>query len=64
MRQDGAAFADYDLPTLVSHGKEKGIGHGLTVVHKMVQDHGGEVLIERTGPEGTLLRLIFPAECA
>ncbi len=35
----------------VSFGKENGTGLGLTVVQKIVQDHGGEVLLERT-PDG------------
>jgi len=45
----------------VSSGKEKGIGLGLTVVQKVMQNHGGEVTIERTGPDGTVFRLFFPA---
>ena len=45
----------------VSYGKEKGVGLGLTVVHKIMQNHGGEVSIERTGPEGTVFKLVFPA---
>jgi len=45
----------------VSHGKEKGIGLGLTVVHKIMQDHGGSVYVERTGPEGTVFKLRLPA---
>jgi signal transduction histidine kinase len=45
----------------VSAGKEKGIGLGLTVVQKIMQNHGGEVRIESTGPEGTVFKLIFPA---
>jgi signal transduction histidine kinase len=45
----------------VSAGKEKGIGLGLTVVQKIMQDHGGEVLLESTGPQGTIFRLVFPA---
>jgi signal transduction histidine kinase len=46
----------------VSYGKEKGIGLGLTVVHKIMQDHGGEVTIESTGPGGTTFVLVFPGE--
>jgi len=44
----------------VSHGKEKGIGLGLTVVQKIMQNHGGEVRVERSGPTGTTFKLIFP----
>jgi signal transduction histidine kinase len=44
----------------VSQGKENGTGLGLTVVHKIVQDHGGEVAIERTSPEGTVFHITLP----
>jgi len=44
----------------VSHGKENGTGLGLTVVQKIIQDHGGEVAVERTSPEGTVFRITVP----
>ena len=44
----------------VSHGKENGTGLGLTVVQKIVQDHGGDVTVEKTSPEGTVFRLLLP----
>jgi len=44
----------------VSQGKENGTGLGLTVVHKIIQDHGGEVNLERTSPEGTVFRITLP----
>lgn len=44
----------------VSHGKESGIGLGLTAVQKIVQDHGGEVSVEATGPSGTVFKLVLP----
>jgi signal transduction histidine kinase len=44
----------------VSQGKENGTGLGLTVVQKIVQDHGGEVAIDRTSSEGTVFRVTLP----
>jgi signal transduction histidine kinase len=44
----------------VSAGKETGIGLGLTVVQKIMQNHGGEVTVESTGPQGTIFKLTFP----
>jgi signal transduction histidine kinase len=45
----------------VSHGKENGTGLGLTVVQKIVQDHGGDVAVERTSSEGTVFLIVLPA---
>ena len=44
----------------VSHGKENGTGLGLTVVQKIVQDHGGDVVVERTSKEGTAFLIVLP----
>jgi signal transduction histidine kinase len=44
----------------ISHGKENGTGLGLTVVQKIVQDHGGDVNVEKTSAEGTVFRLLLP----
>jgi len=44
----------------VSYGKENGTGMGLTVVQKILQDHGGDVEVERTSPEGTTFRVSVP----
>jgi signal transduction histidine kinase len=44
----------------VSCGKENGTGLGLTVVQKIVQDHGGDVTVEKTSSEGTVFRLLLP----
>jgi signal transduction histidine kinase len=44
----------------VSYGKENGTGLGLTVVQKIVQDHGGQVLMERTSDARTVFRITIP----
>ncbi len=44
----------------ISYGKENGTGLGLTVVQKIVQDHGGEITVEKTSPAGTIFRVRLP----
>jgi len=44
----------------VSFGKENGTGLGLTVVQKIVQDHGGQVVLERTSDARTIFRITLP----
>jgi signal transduction histidine kinase len=44
----------------VSMGKENGTGLGLTIVQKIVQDHGGEIVVEKTSSQGTVFRLTLP----
>src|ERR1039457_5075094 len=44
----------------VSHGKENGTGMGLTVVQKILQDHGGDVVVEQTSSSGTTFRISVP----
>jgi signal transduction histidine kinase len=44
----------------VSFGKENGTGLGLTVVQKIVQDHGGKVVLERTSDARTVFRITIP----
>jgi signal transduction histidine kinase len=44
----------------VSYGKENGTGLGLAVVQKIVQDHGGEIAVERTAQGKTVFRIVLP----
>jgi signal transduction histidine kinase len=54
------AIRDKLFHPFVSYGKENGTGLGLTVVQKIVQDHGGEVLMERTADARTVFRITIP----
>ncbi len=57
-------IADQLFEPFVSHGKQKGTGLGLTVVHNVMQQHGGDASVERTGPDGTTFLLRFPPRAA
>ena len=44
----------------VSYGKENGTGLGLAVVQKIVQDHGGEISVQRSAGGNTIFRIVLP----
>jgi len=48
----------------VSYGKENGTGLGLTVVQKIVQDHGGKVVMQRTEDARTVFRITIPGRAS
>ncbi|MGA2353582.1 MAG: ATP-binding protein [Terriglobales bacterium] len=54
------AVRDRLFDPFVSHGKENGTGMGLTVVQKILQDHGGDVAVIQTSASGTTFRLNLP----
>jgi len=55
-----AAIREKLFHPFVSFGKENGTGLGLTVVQKIVQDHGGNVVMERTPDARTVFRITIP----
>ena len=44
----------------VSYGKENGSGMGLAVAQKIIQDHSGEISVERTSEIGTVFKITLP----
>lgn len=54
------AVRDRLFEPFVSHGKENGTGMGLTVVQKIVQDHGGDVAVGHTSTSGTTFIVKIP----
>lgn len=44
----------------VSSGKPNGTGLGLAIVNKIVHDHGGSVIVERTSESGTVFMVKLP----
>ena len=54
------AVRDRLFEPFVSHGKENGTGMGLTVVQKIVQDHGGDVMVDQTSASGTTFCVHIP----
>ena len=56
------AIRDRLFHPFVSYGKENGTGLGLAVVQKIVQDHGGEIVVERTAQGTTVFRIVLPSQ--
>jgi len=44
----------------VSFGKERGTGLGLTVAQKIMQEHGGSIVLESSAPGSTVFKLFLP----
>jgi signal transduction histidine kinase len=44
----------------VSAGKANGTGLGLAIAKKIVEEHGGEILLERTSPQGSVFLVRLP----
>lgn len=48
----------------VSHAKEHGTGLGLTIVQKLVEQHGGTIKLESSSQVGTTFQVILPLDSA
>jgi signal transduction histidine kinase len=44
----------------VTHGKAAGTGLGLAIAQKVIRDHGGDIAVESSGPDGTTFRVRLP----
>ncbi len=52
--------ADTLFEPFVSSGKEKGTGLGLAVVHKVIEEHGGEISVENNEGRGASFNISLP----
>ena len=55
-----SSIRDKLFQPFVSHGKQNGTGLGLTIAQKIVQDHGGSLQLELSGPGRTVMRIVLP----
>lgn len=47
-----------------THGKSKGIGLGMAITRKIVEEHGGEIRVESTSGRGTCITVRLPMSVA
>jgi signal transduction histidine kinase len=64
---EGHGIAEEDLPRIfdayfTTKQKGSGVGLGLSIVRQIVEDHRGEVRVERREPRGTIFILAFPPD--
>jgi len=49
-------------PFFTTKGQWSGIGMGLSVVHKTIEDHGGAIEVQSEVGKGTTFSMTFPAD--
>jgi len=65
VRDEGAGIPPDKLKTIFHPfftTKEKGTGLGLALVHQMVVEHGGEIVVESEPGRGSVFRVTLPTE--
>ncbi|HWZ42220.1 MAG TPA: HAMP domain-containing sensor histidine kinase [Candidatus Saccharimonadales bacterium] len=55
-----APVRDKIFEPFVSYGKENGTGLGLTIAHKILEEHGGTITLQDSSPAGTTFLLSVP----
>jgi signal transduction histidine kinase len=63
VKDQGLGITPQDLPNVFDPfftSKTRGSGFGLTVAHRIVSDHGGEIVIDSVAGQGTDVKIIFP----
>jgi signal transduction histidine kinase len=63
VKDQGVGIAPQDLPNVFDPfftSKTRGSGLGLTASHRIVSDHGGEIVIHSTAGHGTEVKIILP----
>jgi signal transduction histidine kinase len=54
------SLQDSIFQPFVTYGKTEGSGLGLAIAKKIVEDHGGQIYLDRTNTTGTLMRITIP----
>jgi signal transduction histidine kinase len=55
-----AMIQEFVFQPFVSYGKTEGSGLGLAIAKKIVEDHGGEIRLDRSRGPGTLFKITIP----
>jgi PAS domain S-box-containing protein len=63
IRDTGSGIAEEDLPFIFDPfytTKKEGTGLGLTITHRIIEEHDGRIEVESRAGEGSIFRLLIP----